>query len=556
MIGSIRKHSSWLWWVIAALTIISFIWWGASPGTRNGGAPGAGYGTIYGQKITVEAHAAAQRAFFIYYWLHSNGEFPDRSPNFSRTDMERETYVRLMLTEKAKSLGIHISDDALVAGANDLLRSIGRSGQPVQMADFLQHVLQPEGLTDADFQQFVRDDLTIQQLVQVFGLSGALVPPQEAAQLYDREHQAVSAQAVFFSASNYLAQVVVTPAAVSQFYSNNMAVYREPDRVQVNYVAYDLSNYLAAAELKLGKTNVVAQAEAYVAQHGVESVPGAKTPEQAKAKIRDAIVRQEAQTQAAAVAKQFVTELFAMDPVAPENLVTLARQKNLTLRTTAPFSAADGPEEFSAPAELTKTAFKLNADSPFSKPIPGSDAVYVIGLAKQVPSAIPSLDEIRARVVQDFQYREAALKAQTAGTNFYFTAAVQMASGKTFVQAAFAAGQAPEALTPFSLSSQEVPQAEGRAEVNQLKQAAFSTQAGHMSRFMPTEDGGFVLFVQSFLPVDEMEKTTDLPKFLSQVRRNQENEAFNLWLQAEANRELRNTPVYAELTGEKSPRSP
>jgi len=38
--------------------------------------------------------------------------------------------------------------------------------------------------------------------------------------------------------------------------------------------------------------------------------------------------------------------------------------------------------------------------------------------------------------------------------------------------------------------------------------------------------------------VDEAKKTAELPQFLSQVRRGRENEAFNFWLQTEANREL------------------
>ena len=71
---------------------------------------------------------------------------------------------------------------------------------------------------------------------------------------------------------------------------------------------------------------------------------------------------------------------------------------------------------------------------------------------------------------------------------------------------------------------------------------------------MPTADGGFVLFVQQILPVDLAGKTASLPQFAQQVRRARQNEAFNLWLQNEANRELRNTPVYAELTGKAAPR--
>jgi hypothetical protein len=164
---------------------------------------------------------------------------------------------------------------------------------------------------------------------------------------------------------------------------------------------------------------------------------------------------------------------------------------------------------------------------------------------------------IHDRVVKDFQNREAAMKAQSVGTNFYYNATVQMAAGKTFAQAAVAAGQSPVVLKPFSLSSQVVPEVEGRAELNELKQAAFTTSVGHISQLMPTEDGGFVLFVQSLLPMDEAAKNVELPKFLAQMRHSRESEAFNLWLQNEANRELRDTPVYTELMGGKSaPRSP
>jgi hypothetical protein len=332
-----------------------------------------------------------------------------------------------------------------------------------------------------------------------------------------------------------------------------MAAYREPDRVQVYYIAIEASNFLAAAEQKIGKTNVTLQAASYYNQHGMEAVPDAKTPEEAKAKIAELIVHQGALAAAAEQAKAFVTDLYAMDPVKPENLVTLAKQKGVAVRTSSPFSATTGPVEFSAPTEFTKSAFKLNADSPFSKPIAGTDAIYIMALAGQLPTAIPPLDQIKARVTQDFQERSAAALAQSAGTNFFITATVQMAAGKTFAQAAISAGQSPLVLTPFSLSSSEVPEAGDHAEVGQLKQAAFTTPAGHISNFFPTSDGGFVLFVQSLLPLDETKKTADMPQFLSQIRRARQNESFNLWLETEASHELRDTPVYTEMAGGKTP---
>ena len=162
-------------------------------------------------------------------------------------------------------------------------------------------------------------------------------------------------------------------------------------------------------------------------------------------------------------------------------------------------------------------------------------------------------EQIRSRVTVNYQQYQAAVLARNAGTMFATNAAAQLLAGKTFAQVAVAAGHPPVTLSPFSLSSSEVPEAGDRAQIGQLKQVAFATPAGKLSSFVPTADGGFVLFVKSLLPVDPAKKKTDLTDFTSQVRRARQNEAFNLWLQAEAGRELRSTPVYSQLTGAKVP---
>jgi hypothetical protein len=144
------------------------------------------------------------------------------------------------------------------------------------------------------------------------------------------------------------------------------------------------------------------------------------------------------------------------------------------------------------------------------------------------------------------------MKARAEATNFYYSSVVQMATGKTFAQVAVAAGQAPVALRPFSLSSQEIPEVEGHVQLSQIKNAAFSTSPGHISPVEATQEGAFMLYVKALLPVDEATKNADLPQFLAQIRRNRQNEAFDRWLMVEENRELANTPVAAEVKGEKS----
>ena len=134
---------------------------------------------------------------------------------------------------------------------------------------FIQQVLQPRGFELDDLERFVRHYMGVQELIATVGLSGKLVTPQEIRDLYKREHEELATAAVFFSASNYLAGVTVPPDAVTQFYTNRLAVYRIPDRVQVSYVRFDLTNFLAEANQELARmTNLDLQIEEAYRQGG------------------------------------------------------------------------------------------------------------------------------------------------------------------------------------------------------------------------------------------------------------------------------------------------
>jgi hypothetical protein len=546
-----RKHS-WILIVTLTLTIISFVvFMGKGPSRAGNGGSGGDYGTIYGHEINATIYDQARRDFFIAYWEQTH-EWPDKSQGMTPDQLEQQVYSYLLMQLKAKDLGIHVGDDAAATAANNLLRSrdimqLFGSSQPVQPQMFIDQVLAPEGLTATDFLRAIRARVAINQLVEVLGLSGTLITPQEAGSLYDREYREYSAQAVFFSASNYLSRVTTSAAAIAQFYTNNQAAYREPDRRQVNYVVFNESNWVAQSKAEWAKTNFDETVDSVYAKYGnTEQFAGEKTPEATKAKIREFLINRRALSDAESQANNFVSELYAMTPVTPQNLATLAKQKNLPVLTSAPFGESTGPEDFDAPEALTKAAFKLNADSPYTGPIPGSDAVYVIALANELPSSIPSLAQIYPRVAQDFETQQAVALAQQAGTNFYFTAAIGLATGQKFPQVAAAHGVTAVVLSPFSLSSSEVPEVGDHAELGQLKQAAFTTAPGKISPFVPTADGGFILYEQSLLPVDESKKAVDFPQYLAQARRARQNEAFNLWLNTELNRELVNTPYYQQ----------
>jgi hypothetical protein len=553
MIGTIRKHSKWLWLIIATLTIVSFVYY-FNPAQRMGGGGGgnasADLGSINGEKITPDAYASALREVDLFY-LFRYGEWPEKNPEISEGDLERQAYARLLLIQKADGLGIYVSDDAVAAEADrmlsspELARALRVNGDSVPLTVFVDQILKPKDLTATDFENFVRHALVIDQIVQAMGLPGALVTPQEAAAVYQRENQEISAQIIFFSASNYLSQIVARPAAVAQFYTNYLAAYRLPDRVQVRYVAFEMSNYLAQARTELEKTNLDEMIEANYENVG-ENYHGAKTPAEAKAKIREAMIQQAALADADKDATEFAGTVFSLDPPRAENLVTIAKQKGLAVGVTTPFSSQDGPEGLNVPAGFISAAFQLTSDIPLAGPIVGPDAVYVIALAGQFPSEIPSFDQIRDRVTQDYQLHEAAALAERAGTNFVHDLTASLAGGKSFAATCIAAGFQPQALPPFSLSTRELPELGDRVELNQFLQFASNIPAGHASPFVKTDDGGFILYVQSHPPLDEIAMSTELPQFTATLRLQRQNEAFNEWLNGEVRKEFGNMKIFQQ----------
>src|SRR5579859_2208271 len=186
MFGTIRKHQTWLWAVIITLTIISFVTF-LSPNSRlNSGRSSDNLGTINGEKISRDQYTSAYKEVDLHnlfmrgHWL-SEDKKQNQNP-------DRELYDWMLLIQLQRKAGIHVGEDVGAATGQQLLRSLERMGINSPSA-FIEHILQPHGLSLNDFERFVRHFVGIQELINTYGLSGKLITPQEARALYDREHQ-------------------------------------------------------------------------------------------------------------------------------------------------------------------------------------------------------------------------------------------------------------------------------------------------------------------------------------------------------------------------------
>ena len=545
MIGTIRKHQTWLWAVIITVVIISFVFMFSPYSKMNSSARGpANLGSINGERISEEEYINARNEVYLRAFF-TTGNWPDEDAKKTGGQIEHDTYQWLLLIQKQKQIGIHISTDVVAQAARAMVSQFQRSGI-TSPEMFIQQVLQPRGFQVDDLERFVRHYVGVQELISTVALSGKLVTPQEVRDLYKREHEEVTTDAVFFSASNYLASVTVPPDTLSQFYSNRLAAYRIPERVQVSYVKFDLSNYLAEANLELARmTNMDMQIDEAYRQGGTNFLREvkARTVEEAKVKIRD-VERKKIEAQKAKnQAMEFARPVFDTDPPRADDLTELARKKGLTVRVTAPFDRDNGPKELEVAADFTTKAFSRTTNDPFGGPILGQTAVYVFAFNNKLPSEIPTLDQIRNQVVADYKYSQALGLARKAGMDFYQTLTNGLAQGKTFSAVCASAKLQVAAVPPFSISSRDLPEVEDHVTLNQYKQITFTTQPGKVSNFQMTTEGGVIVYVKAKLPLDEAKMSASLPAFSNAVRQNRQNEAFNDWFRKEAEKGLRDTPL-------------
>ncbi len=534
MFGTIRRHQAWLWWVIGGITVISFLILGPSScvDLRLGAGGASRFGTIGDRPITQDEFEKAQREVLLRYLL-TTGHLPDSKADLN---LPHETYLRLFLIEKEKQLGIQISPASLAEYARQHL--IGNMAMDTLESQFLK----PAKLDENDFERFATHEYGMQQLVAVAGLSGKLVTPGEAETLYRQEHTDVACSMIMLSTSNYLPAVSVTNPAVLAFYTNRMAAYREPAQMDVSYVKFNVTNYWAETVKSI--SNLDAIVDAQVKKAGTNLFGHAKTPEESRAAIKDFLVRTNALKLAYRAASDFGAELDNMQPKKPENLETLAKQKGLTVQTTGPFDDVQGPKDLDVYYDFSQRAFQLTPEEPFGLTRPQQDGVYVLAFKKLIPASIPRFASVSNKVLADFRAVQASFIVQQVATNAYYTLTNGLGQGKTFTVLAAQLGLKTESLPPFSLSTQKLPEdLEARVSLGALRNAAFSTEVGSVSRPGRAENGAFLLYVEKKLPVDEAKLKTELPGFLGYMRQARESDAFNQW----CNAQIRQDPAFAAI---------
>jgi hypothetical protein len=543
MFQFIRKHQA-IGLIFIGIVIVSFvIFFSPNQGGPAGRMPAGALGSIGGKPIERDDYLAALKEARLSYMLRNQGQWPGRSGR--DWDETREVLNRLFLLEEAKRLGVVVSDEVAAARILELpFLTDERSGGFSRPAydRFLAMLQTDGGLSRADFERFMRHEVGVEHLVNVGGMSGGLVTPREAEARFRSGNDRFAGRLVHFSASNYLASVNLSPTNLLQFYSNRVAAYRIPERMQVRYVKFALTNHLAEADGQLASnTNLAALLDSQYTQRGAESFRDAannvQTPEAAKAEIQEEFRKGLALNQARKKANEFANRLYQAEvgPDSPskatgaEAISKLGTEMGLTVESSMPFIQNGIPLGMGVTREFSSKAFGLSAEEPFATPFVGEDGVYVFAFEQKIPSEVRPFQEVEASVTEAVRRTESRAGAEEAGRKFSEAATLAVGQGKSFDDIAKEAGYTTLVLTNFPSDSTLLEGLPPRVTVGDLTRVAVELQAGKVSTFSPAADGGFVLFLDSRTSVPEETVKSELPNFLTQQRQFGRFSAFSDW---------------------------
>lgn len=555
MFATIRKHQQWLFILICGVIIVSFvIFFSPDIGLGERGRPRT-TALINGQPVPqgefdATYEEAAIEFYFRYrgYWPWSN-EVPDSlSTNFSRTVLQK-----VVLLRKIKEMNVDVSEEAVVEQIR--LNWTGENGayDPERYKFFITNTLANVRfykLTESDYFRLVRHQLAQQQLFDTFGVAGQLVTKAAAEAEFRRENERLATQAVFFNITNYLADVTIETNAVRRHYTNDLARYMKPAEVQIRYVQFDATNYLAEAEKRFKEKvgDLTAEIERAYQERGsnafLDADGKALSKEKAQEKVREELLEEHGLHTARMKANEFAHALHAElerlgagGLLVESNFIQVAEAQKLKTQVTEPFSTLDGPERFDARTAIATAARDLTGTNLVRiDPIVGQKSVFLIALNKYTGSKPKEFKEVEKEVTENYREQQARIQMQKVTRELYQKITNSVAGGKAFKAAAEELKLTVVDVEPFSKSEASNFEV-ARRDIGfpNFRDTAFRTKVGETSypRFPQGSGAGFILHVKEAVAADETTLKEELDEYVNSFRQRRQSAAFQAWYSRE-----------------------
>jgi peptidyl-prolyl cis-trans isomerase D len=236
MFEFIRNHQRLMQFLLLLLILPSFVLVGVS--SYNERSSNDGVATVDGKKITQQEWESAQRRQLDQARQMMGEQFDQKlfdTPEAKQAVLDQLVADRAINAEIVRN---HLTvSDAALQKAILAIQAFRKEDGTFDM-DRYKAALAAQGMTPEMFDQRMRHDLAVQQLVGSVQQT-AFAPRAVANRLSDINDEEREVQEQLFPAANYVSQVKITDDMVKAYYDKNAALFQVPESVKAEYVVFD-----------------------------------------------------------------------------------------------------------------------------------------------------------------------------------------------------------------------------------------------------------------------------------------------------------------------------
>lgn len=368
----------------------------------------------------------------------------------------------MVLRHEAEQLGITASDEEVLEAIRTMpVFQTNGAFDAGKYAQIFENALQPRGLSKEHLEDLVRDDLRLKKLKALLGATTAPAPDEVRA-VFEERHQKTEASVVRLKLDDFLASATVPEEDVKKLYEDRKAKLKSEEKRKVKVAAFILPTTDKPLEGKaraeeLGKLGRAAEelSVAMTAKDADFAAAAAKAAASAKVEVK--------------------------------------------VEETAEFARRETPATLGGSPQAMAAAFKLTPQEPNSDIITTERGYYALQLAGITEARPLTFDEARAQLVEQLKRERAQEALNLKGAEIRNKIDTELKAGKSFAEAAQAAGVKAEVFGAFSRAEPKFDQPDAR----EVMMTAFEMKEGALSQFTPTLQGGVLIRVDKRPPVDE-----------------------------------------------------
>ena len=454
---------------------------------------------MYGRTITQVEAGRYARLFGLAQALGMS-EFLQELTGGADRDPEGRAVVEFIinlqiLRHEAERLGIQPASSQIVERVRNLPAFRGPAGFDMnKYSEFVQNVLSPNGQTEAQIEDVVRDALALERIKQLV-ITGVGVSESQVKTDFEKLYAKLSVTLIRLSTADLAKDVKVTDEEVWKYYEQHKAELKSSEKRKVDFV-------------KL-----------------------AFTPEQTKLTGKERIDALQKLADRANDASQALLEKGA-------DFQQVAAKFQLPVQTTPEFTRVDPDPEFRKDPQLSTAAFKLTPQDPISDPIQVGDGFYILHLAGIVEARPLTLEEAKPQIADTIRNQHTRERLMAKGEEIVQQLRQAAASSQPLAAVIEKAGAKSEKLSPFSLVAEATDKSQEQkpdsTELLMVKNAVADLEPGGISDLFPLGDGAAIAIVDKREPPDPAKYAEQKTAFEQRFLTNMRLVAFREWLRDRA----------------------